>query len=290
VVKTGRTHLQDATPVRLGQEFLGYAGQAERAIRRLRFAQQELREVPLGGTAVGTGINMHPELASRVTRRVNEITGLGIYETTNHFQAQSTIDAVVLAASVLNAVAASMIKIANDIRWLASGPRAGLGEIELPEVQPGSSIMPGKVNPVIAEALTMVCSQVMGNALTITLAGQSGNFELNVQQTVAAHNLTESITLLANAVDNFVKQCVRGIRATDRGPLLVETGLAIGTALAPVIGYDAAAAIAKEAAKTGKTIREVARERTQLSDAELDTLLDPASMTEPGFSGASAGS
>ncbi len=289
VIKTGRTHLQDATPIRLGQEFLGYAGQAERAIRRLRFAQDELREVPLGGTAVGTGVNMHPELARRVCERVNQLTGLGIYETTNHFQAQSTIDAVVVASSVLSAVAASMMKIANDIRWLGSGPRAGIGEIELPEVQPGSSIMPGKVNPVIAEALTMVCSQVIGNNVTVTLAGQSGNFELNVQQTVAAHNILESISLLANGLSNFTEQCLKGVKATDKGPRLVETGLAIGTALAPVIGYDAAAAIAKEAAKTGRTIREVARERTQLGEAELDELLNPARMTEPGFSGAPAG-
>jgi fumarate hydratase, class II len=289
VVKTGRTHLQDATPIRLGQEFLGYAGQAERAVRRLRFAQDELREVPLGGTAVGTGINMHPELAGRVCTRVNKLTGLGIYETPNHFQAQSTIDAVVVASSVLSAIAASMMKVANDIRWLASGPRAGLGEIDLPEVQPGSSIMPGKVNPVIAEALTMVCSQVIGNGVTVTLAGQSGNFELNVQQTVAAHNLTESIVLLGRAVDNFVTQCVVGIRATENGPRLVETGLAIGTALAPVIGYDKAAAIAKHAAQSGRTIREVARDETALSDSELDEILDPARMTEPGFSGASAG-
>ena len=289
VVKTGRTHLQDATPIRLGQEFLGYAGQAERAIRRLRFAQDELREVPLGGTAVGTGINMHPEFAVRVSARVNEITGLGIYETTNHFQAQSTIDAVVVSGGVLSAISASLMKVANDLRWLGSGPRAGIGEIDLPAVQPGSSIMPGKVNPVIAEALTMVCSQVIGNSVTITLAGQSGNFELNVQQTVAAHNLVESVVLLAKAVDNFVKQCVVGIRATETGPRMVASGLAIGTALAPTIGYDAAAAIAKEAARSGRTIREVAREQTSLSNADLDQILDPASMTEPGFSGASAG-
>ncbi|HZQ98689.1 MAG TPA: class II fumarate hydratase, partial [Chloroflexota bacterium] len=276
IVKTGRTHLQDATPIRLGQEFLGWAGQAERAIRRLRHAQEELSEVALGGTAVGTGVNAHPEFAARVCERLSRRLGVRIRETSNHFQAQSTIDGVVEASGVLKTIAVSLMKVANDVRWLGSGPRAGIGEIALPEVQPGSSIMPGKVNPVIAEALTMVCAQVIGNDVTVAIAGQSGNFELNVMMPVAAYNLLQSIQLLASATDNFVRQCVEGIKATERGPEMVEKGLAICTPLAPVIGYDAAAEIAKEAAKTGRTIREVARERTTLSDAELDDILDPA--------------
>ncbi len=289
VIKTGRTHLQDATPIRLGQEFLGYAGQAERAIRRLRGAQAELSEVALGGTAVGTGINTHPEFAQRVCRRLSAMAGVEVRETANHFQAQSTLDAVVQAHGTLNTVAVSLMKIANDIRWLGSGPRAGIGELALPEVQPGSSIMPGKVNPVIAEALTMVCAQVMGNNTTVTIAGQSGNFELNVMQPVAAHNLLESIALLAAATRNFEERLVKGLKATDRGPEMVEKGLAIATALAPAIGYDAAAAISKEAFRTGDTIRNVARRRTNLSDEELDRLLNPESMTEPGLHGGPAG-
>ncbi|HEY8746286.1 MAG TPA: class II fumarate hydratase [Chloroflexota bacterium] len=283
IIKTGRTHLQDATPIRLGQEFLGYAGQAERGLRRLQHAVAELTEVPLGGTAVGTGINAHPEFARRVCEKLSAVTGVTIWETSNHFQAQSTIDAVVEASAVTAAVAVSMLKIANDIRWLGSGPRAGIGEITLPEVQPGSSIMPGKVNPVIAEALSMVCAQAIGNHTTVEIAGQSGNFELNVMMPVAAYNLLQSIALLAAAVDNFVAQCVVGIGVTSKGPAMIEQGLAICTGLAPLIGYDAAAAIAKEAYKSGRTVREVARQQTSLSEAELETALDPVAMTEPGL-------
>jgi len=286
IVKTGRTHLQDATPIRLGQEFEGYAGQIERGIARLRHAQQELGEVALGGTAVGTGINAHPEFARRVCEQLSRRLGVTIRETTNHFQAQASLDNVVEASGALKTVAVSLTKIANDLRWLGSGPRAGIGEIALPEVQPGSSIMPGKVNPVIAESLLMVCAQVVGNDATVTLAGASGNFEINVMMPVAAHNLLESIALLAAASQNFSAQCVEGVSATDRGPRMVERGLAICTALAPVIGYDAAAEIAKEAARSDRTVREVARERTKLSEAELDEILDPASMTEPGLTGA----
>ncbi|MGE5618971.1 MAG: class II fumarate hydratase [Sphingomonadaceae bacterium] len=290
VIKTGRTHLQDATPIRLGQEFRGYAGQAERGIRRLRFATEELSEVAIGGTAVGTGINTHPEFARRVCEKLSALAGVKVQETANHFQAQSTLDAVVQAHGCLNTVAVSLMKIANDIRWLGSGPRAGLGEISLPEVQPGSSIMPGKVNPVIAEALTMVCAQVMGHNTTITVAGQAGNFELNVMLPVAGYDLLQSISLLAAATRNFVDRLVKGIAATEKGPEMVEKGLAIATALVPAIGYDAAAAISKEAFRTGRTIREVARERTQLSEEELDRLLNPEAMTEPGLhSGPAAG-
>ena len=285
VIKTGRTHLQDATPIRLGQEFLGYAGQVERGIARMRHAQSELAEVALGGTAVGTGVNTHPEFAGQVCRRLSEMNGVTVHETSNHFQAQSTLDNIVEASGALNTLAVSLMKIANDIRWLGSGPRAGIGEIDLPAVQPGSSIMPGKVNPVIAESVCMVCAQVMGNHTTITIAGQSGNFEINVMMPVSTYNLLQSISLLASASRNFTEQCIKGIKATTRGPEMVERGLAICTSLAPFIGYDAAASISKEAYKTGKTIREVARERTSLSEEELDRILDPANMTKPGLEG-----
>ncbi len=281
-IKTGRTHLQDATPIRLGQEFAGYAGQIERGRRRLDFAAGELREVALGGTAVGTGINTHPEFAARVCAILAERAGVAIVETDNHFQAQSTLDGVVAASGALKTIAVSLLKIANDIRWLGSGPRAGLGELELPAVQPGSSIMPGKVNPVIAESVTMVAAQVLGNDVTIAIAGQSGNFELNVMMPVAAYGLLQSIAILATASANFAAQTIDGLRATEQGPRMVEQGLMIGTALAPRIGYDAAANVAKTAAGSGRTIREVARELTDLTEEELDDLLDPATMTEPG--------
>jgi fumarate hydratase class II len=280
VVKTGRTHLQDATPIRLGQEFLGYAGQIERGIERLRNAQDDLSEVALGGTAVGTGVNTQPEFAARVCERLSERFGVDVHETENHFQAQSAMDATVFTSGALKTVAVSLMKISNDIRWLGSGPRAGIGEIALPEVQPGSSIMPGKVNPVIAESVAMVAAQVSGNDATIAIAGQSGNFELNVMLPLIAYNLLQSIELLANAADNLTDQCVAGIEATVRGPELVEQGLMLATALAPVVGYDKAAEISKEAYKTGKTIREVARENTDLSEEKLDELLDARHMTE----------
>jgi fumarate hydratase class II len=289
VIKTGRTHLQDATPIRLGQEFFGYAGQIERGITRMHHAQSELSEVALGGTAVGTGINTHPEFAERVCQRLTDMNGITVRETTNHFQAQNTLDGIVEASGALNTLAVSLMKIANDIRWLGSGPRAGIGEIEVPAVQPGSSIMPGKVNPVIAESVAMVCAQVMGNHTTITIAGLSGNFEINVMMPVSSYNLLQSINLLASASRNFTEQCIKGIKATTKGPEMVERGLAICTALAPIIGYDAAAAISKEAYVTGKTVREIARERTNLSEEELDRILDPASMTKPGLDGGPAG-
>ena len=289
VIKTGRTHLQDATPIRLGQEFLGYAGQIERGISRMRHAQEELSEVALGGTAVGTGVNTHPEFSVRVCHILSEMNGVTVRETSNHFQAQSTLDNIVEASGALNTLAVSLMKIANDIRWLGSGPRAGIGEIDLPAVQPGSSIMPGKVNPVIAELVCMVCAQVLGNHTTITIAGQSGNFEINVMMPVTAYNLLQSISLLASAARNFTEQCIKGLQATGRGPEMVERGLAICTSLAPIIGYDAAADISKVAYKTGRTVREVAREKTNLPEEELDRILDPASMTRPGLEGGPAG-
>lgn len=281
IVKTGRTHLQDATPIRLGQEFLGYAGQLELGKKRAEKALAELSVLALGGTAVGTGIGMHPEFSSRVITRLGELTGLNLSESTNHFQAQSTLDAVVSASGELKSVAVGMLKISNDLRWLGSGPRAGIGEITLPEVQPGSSIMPGKVNPVIAESVAMVSAQVIGNDTTITIAGQSGNFELNVMMPVAAHNILESIELLATSAKNLARQCINGLTATDKGPEMVMEGLAICTALAPIIGYDAAAAIAHEASQNGETIKEVALRVSDLTSAQLDKILDPLSMTEP---------
>jgi fumarate hydratase, class II len=290
VIKTGRTHLQDATPIRLGQEFQGYAGQIERAVKRLRLAAEELAELPLGGTAVGTGINAHPEFARRVCGHLSRRGGIPLAETDNHFQAQATLDAVLAVAGGLRSVAVSLWKIGNDIRWFASGPRAGLGEISLPEVQPGSSIMPGKVNPVIIESMTMAVARVLGNDQTLTLAAQSGSiFELNLMMPVAAYCLLESIALLSASAQNLARRSIEGIRATDRGPQMVEQGLMLATALAPSIGYDAAAKIAKEALASGKTIREVARERTRLSNEELDRLLDPARMTEPGLEAGAGG-
>lgn len=279
VVKTGRTHLQDATPVRLGQEFEGHAGQIERGIQRLRHAESELAEVALGGTAVGTGVNTHPEFAGRVCEKLSKLLGVKVYETKSHFQAQSTLDNVVAASGALKTVAVSLMKISNDIRWLGSGPRGGIGEIELPEVQPGSSIMPGKVNPVIPESVCQVAAQVIGNDATITIGGQSGNFEINVMMPVCAYNLLQSVDLLASAAKNLEEQCVRGLKATQKGPEMVEKGLAIVTTLVPHIGYDASAAIAHEAQLTGKTVKEVALEMTDLSESKLDEILDPASMT-----------
>ncbi len=281
VIKTGRTHLQDATPVRLGQEFLGYAGQAENGVRRLCRAQVALAEVALGGTAVGTGVNTHPEFSTRTCQILSEAAGVSVRETDNHFQAQAALDAIVEASGELKTIAISLHKIANDIRFIACGPRAGLGEITVPEVQPGSSIMPGKVNPVIAESVIQVAAQVVGNDATVTLAGQGGYFELNTMMPVAAYNLLQSIALLAASANNFTEQCVKGIEATDVGPAMVEKGLMLGTALAPAIGYDAAAAIAKEAAGAGQTIREVARLRTDITEDELERLLNPEEMTKP---------
>src|ERR1700736_5442759 len=290
VIKTGRTHLQDATPIRLGQEFLGYAGQVERSVNRIRLTAEELAELPLGGTAVGTGINAHPEFAQRVCAHLTRRTGLLVRETDNHFQAQATLDVVLSTAGALRTVAVSLWKIGNDIRWFASGPRAGLREITLPEVQPGSSIMPGKLNPVIIESITMVVAKVLGNVHTLAIAAQSGSiFELNLMIPVAAFSLLESITLLSASAQNLARQCIVGIKATERGPQMVEQGLMLATALAPAIGYDAAAKIAKEALSTGKTIRQVAREQTKLAPDQLDRLLDPAHMTKPGVEAGPAG-
>ena len=259
IIKTGRTHLQDATPVRLGQEFAGYADQLELAVERLRPHVAALCEVALGGTAVGTGVNAHERFAAAVCERLAEELGLPVRETKRHFQAQSTLDTLLAASGAVRSAAVSLQKIANDLRWLASGPRAGLGELVLPEVQPGSSIMPGKVNPVIAESLVQVVCQVIGNDAAVAAAAQGGYLELNTYWPVAGYNLHQAVVLLASAPKNFDGQCLAGITATSTGPESVERGLMMATGLTPAIGYDKATAIAKEAAAKGLTIREVRR-------------------------------
>jgi len=288
IVKTGRTHLQDATPIRLGQEFAGYAGQVEEAIRRAQGARDELLTVPLGGTAVGTGINAHPEYAARACGQLSQLTGLLVREAPNHFHAQASLDAAIAAHGALRAIALGLWKIANDIRLMGMGPRAGLGELALPETQPGSSIMPGKVNPVIVESLTMVVARVVGNDATVGFAQTGSLLELNVMLPVTALAMLESIGLLAASTRNLRVRLVEGLRATERGPQLVEQGLMLATALVPEIGYDAAAALAKEGFKSGRTVRELALERG-IPAERLDELLDPAAMTEPGLGGGPAG-
>jgi len=280
VVKIGRTHLQDAVPIRLGQEFSGYARQVERGTESLKGLQTDLGELALGGTAVGTGLNCTPGFASQVIDLISRETGCPFTEAQNHFSAQASQDAAMRASGVLKSVAVSLMKIANDVRWLASGPRCGIGEICIPAVQPGSSIMPGKVNPVIPESVTQVAAHVMGNDAAIGIGCQSGNFELNVMLPVIAHNLLESIGLLTSAARVFSEKCVRGITADrQRCEAFVENSLAMCTALAPVIGYEKAAAIAKKAFVDGTTVRKVATEEKVLPPEELDRLLDPRGMT-----------
>ena len=281
VIKTGRTHLQDATPIRLGQEFLGYAGQIEESIKRAESALSELSVLALGGTAVGTGIGMKKGFSEKVINKLSERFKIKFSESSNHFHSQSTIDSIVAGSGNLKSIAISLLKIGNDIRWLGSGPRAGIGEISLPEVQPGSSIMPGKVNPVIAESLTMACAQVIGNDQTINIAGQSGNFELNVMMPVAAYNILQSIDLLSTSSNNFAIQCIDGLKSTKKGPETVQNGLAICTALAPKIGYDNAAKIAHIASDSGETILEVAKRETSFTEEELISILNAENMTEP---------
>jgi fumarate hydratase class II len=289
VVKTGRTHLQDATPIRLGQEFKGYAGQVEESVRRARAAVEELARLPLGGTAVGTGINSHPEFARRAVARLAEASGIALSEAPNHFHAQATLDVLVAAHGGLRTIATSLWKIGSDIRLMGTGPIAGLGELRLPETQPGSSIMPGKVNPVIVESLLMVVARVYGNDTTVVVSGQAGSlFELNVMMPVAAVAMLESITLLAAASRNFSERCVEGLQATERGPELVERSPMLATALNPVIGYDEAAKLAKESMRTGKSIRELARAKG-VAEQELDRVLDLGKMTEPGLEGPGGG-
>ncbi|MEW6159184.1 MAG: class II fumarate hydratase [Verrucomicrobiota bacterium] len=282
IVKIGRTHLQDATPIRLGQEISGYASQTAHGLARLRSLDRALGELALGGTAVGTGMNTHPEFARRTIASLSEEMQLPLREAENHFEAQAARDACVEASGVLKTIAISLIKIANDIRWLGSGPRCGLGELKLPTTQPGSSIMPGKVNPVMSEMLIQVGAQVIGNDAAITFAGASGNFELNTMMPVIAHNLLQSIELLTAGSRLFAQRCVAGLEAdTERIATMIEQSLASVTALAPVIGYDKAAEIAKEAYASGATIRAVAERVSGLSKAELDRLLDLDHQTKP---------
>jgi fumarate hydratase class II len=289
VVKTGRTHLQDATPIRLGQEFKGYAGQMEESIRRARAAVDELSRVPLGGTAVGTGLNSHPQYARMACARLAKASGIPVRETQNHFHAQATLDVVVAAHGALRTIATSLWKIGSDIRLMGTGPIAGLGELRLPETQPGSSIMPGKVNPVIIESLLMVIARVYGNDLTVLVSGQSGSlFELNVMMPVAGVSTLDSISLLAASARNFSERCVEGLQATDRGPELVERSPMLSTALNPVMGYDEVAKIAKESMRTGRSIRQLARTRG-VSEATLNKVLDLGKMTKPGLEGPGGG-
>ncbi|MBO0812451.1 MAG: class II fumarate hydratase [Microlunatus sp.] len=285
VVKNGRTHLMDATPVTLGQEFGGYAAQLNNGIERIKAALPRVAELPLGGTAVGTGINTPPGFADSVIKIVAEQTGLPLVETRNHFEAQGSQDSIVEASGALKTIAVSLTKIANDIRWMGSGPRSGLGEISLPDLQPGSSIMPGKVNPVLCEATIMVSAQVIGNDTTITLAGAQGNFELNVMLPVIARNVLESIRLLANVSRLFADRCVAGITANvDHDRQLAESSPSIVTPLNRYIGYENAAAVAKQALKEGRTIREVVIDKGfvadgRLTEEQLDAALDVLAMT-----------
>jgi fumarate hydratase, class II len=282
IVKIGRTHLQDATPILLGQEFSGYASQVAHSIRRIESVRDPLGELALGGTAIGTGINTHPRFAALAIERLAGETGLSLREAGNHFEAQAAKDAMVEASGALRSVAVSLWKIAQDLRFLASGPRCGIGEIILPATQPGSSIMPGKVNPVMAEALLQACAQVHGNDLAIVFAAQGSNFELNVMMPVMAHNFLQGVAILGKAVDLFTRKCVEGVRADEkRCAELVEKSLALVTPLALRIGYDRAAEIAKAAHATGRSIRQVALARKVLPEEELDRVLDPRRMTGP---------
>ena len=283
VIKTGRTHLQDATPITLGQEFSGYYGQIQNGVEKLNDTLKWLSKVALGGTAVGTGTNTHKDFARLVCKEIAKSTNLEIIETDNHFQAQSTIDAISGTAGVIKSLSLSIMKICNDIRWMGSGPRSGLGEINLPAVAPGSSIMPGKVNPVIAESFLQVCAQVYGNCSTVELSAQTGNFELNVMLPVVAHNILESVEIMAKSAVNFSEKCITDLEATEQGPNSVHRGLSMVTALVPEIGYDLSAKIAQEAERTGKTVEEIAIEKTDLSASKIKEILDPFKMINPGL-------
>jgi fumarate hydratase class II len=290
VTKTGRTHLMDAMPLTFGQEFGTWAAQLDSAIERIEDSLKRVRRLPLGGTAIGTGINADPRQAKRVAKRLAELAGAKLESAPNLFEGIASQDAAVELSGQLNALACALMKIANDLRWMNSGPLAGLGEIELPALQPGSSIMPGKVNPVIPEAVAMVCAQVMGNHVTVTIAGQSGSFQLNVMLPLIAHNLLQSISLLGSASRQLADAAIAGLRVREdrvkaalaRNPILV-------TALNPVIGYEAAAAMAKQAYQEGRPILDVAREHSGLSDAELERLLDPVALTRGGIGAGSGG-
>jgi fumarate hydratase, class II len=276
VIKIGRTHLQDAVPMRLGDEFSGYARQAQASAERIEAALPGIYELPLGGTAIGTGLNAPPAFGPLVIEGLAERTGLPFREAENHFEAQAAKDAAGFLSGALRSCAIALIKIANDIRWLASGPRCGLGELRLPPLQPGSSIMPGKVNPVIAESVLMACAQVIGHDAAIAWCCSSGNFELNVMMPLIGYDLLDSIDLLSASAENLLKRCIRGLEAdAARAEWFTHQSLAIVTALVPHIGYDRAAEIAKEAYHSGRTIHEVAAEKTDLPEETLRELLDP---------------
>ena len=285
IVKIGRTHLQDATPLTLGQEFSGYVQQLDNALRAINHTFPHLFELPIGGTAVGTGLNTHPEYAELAAKKMAQKTGQNFVSAPNKFAALGARDALVEASGALKTLACALNKIANDIRWLGSGPRCGIGEIILPENEPGSSIMPGKVNPTQCEALTMVCSQVIGNDTTITVAGASGNFELNVYMPVMAFNILQSIRLLGDACDSFDQHCVIGIKPNlHQINQYLHDSLMLVTALAPHIGYDQAAEVAKKAHETGKTLKEIVISRQLLTEQEFDQAVVPADMTRPNIS------
>jgi fumarate hydratase class II len=284
IVKIGRTHLQDATPIRLGQEFSGFAAQVEHGIQHLGSVSDGLRELPIGGTAVGTGINTHPDFGRRMIKQLSRMTGMDFVEAENRFEAQSARDAAVRTSGALKSIAVSLMKIADHIRWLGSGPRLGLGELRLPAVQPGSSIMPGKVNPVIAESLIQAAAQVVANDAAIAVGGLLGHFQLNAMQPLIARNLLEQIQLLTNGATIFTDRLISGLEPDrERIASLVEESLSLATALAPHVGYERAAEIAKRASVEGKRVREIARQERLLPDDELDRILDPRRQTEPGW-------
>ena len=284
VVKTGRTHLMDAMPVTMQQELGGYARQVELGIERLKSALDRIQELPQGGTAVGTGINTHPEFGKKFAAEISKSAGVDFKEAENHFEAQASVDAPVELSGQLKTIAVGMMKIGNDFRWMNSGPNSGIGEIELEAQQPGSSIMPGKVNPVMEESLTMVAAQVIGNDSALTIGGQSGNFELNVMLPLVAHNLLESIKILGNAANNFAERSVKGFKVKeDRIKKMVGKNPILVTALNPLIGYDKAAKIAKKAFAEDRAVMDVAKEMTDLSDDELKKALEPLAMTKGGF-------
>jgi fumarate hydratase class II len=281
VVKTGRTHLQDATPVTLGQEFGGYRAQVEKGIERVRNTREHLSELALGGTAVGTGLNTHPDFPELAAEYISEETAIDFREADNHFEAQAAHDAMSEAHGALRTVAGSLNKIANDLRLLASGPRNGLGELEQPENQPGSSIMPGKINPVVAEAVNQVHKQVVGNDAAVSAGAAEGQIDLNLYKPVLAHNFLESANILANSSETFAEKFVRKLEANEQHcEDRVEQSMALATALNPAIGYDKASEVAKAALKQGNSVRQVAVEKGYLSEAEADEVLDPAKMTE----------
>ena len=282
IVKIGRTHLQDATPITLGQEFSGYCQMIRNGIQRLQNVQKHLSELAQGGTAVGTGINTKLEFGALMAQEISQFSGIAFTEAVNHFEAQAAQDASVEASGALKTVAVSLSKIANDIRWLGSGPRAGIGELILPAVQPGSSIMPGKVNPVICEAMIQACAQVIGNDTAITIGGQGGVFELNLMLPLIAHNLTQSIEILTTGSQMFTNKLIKNIKANEeKCASYIEGSLAMCTSLAPIIGYDRAAEIAHKAIESGKTVRDIAIEENVLDKKELEKILDPESMTKP---------